>query len=466
MKFYMTRFLLLLVFATSLFAQALLPDAPAGKRAAAFLEMANSSGDDALKSFILDHMTPNPDLTLDKRVERFRGIRNDMAGAKLLNVLNADTASITFSLANNRGESYRIQLELGEENKIAGIRADALEDGAEPKPQAPKIPESQFLSAVEKYLADIVRQDNFSGTVLIARAGKPVFVKAFGMASKEKKLANRIDTKFNLGSINKIFTMLAVGMLADEGKLSLDDKLGKFLPDYPNADARETVTVRHLLTMTSGVGDFFGPEYDATPKDKLRNIADFIPLFSHKPLLFEPGKGRRYSNGGYVLLGAIIEKTSGQSYYDFVRSRIFVPIGMLNTESYFSDARTPNLAMGYTREIDAKKWSPNIATRPARGSSAGGGYSTAQDMLKFANAIDGKTFKVPAALRGLRDPIAGGLVSGGLGFAGGASGINSTLDSALPGGYTVIVMSNYDPPAAEAAAAHIRGLLGAEEGIG
>jgi CubicO group peptidase (beta-lactamase class C family) len=405
-------------------------------------------------------MTPNPDLALDKRVDRFRGIRNDMVGAKLLEVLNADAEGITFSLANNRGESFRIQLELGEENKIAGIRADVLDGGAAAKPQSAKLPEAQFLLAVEKYLADLVEKDKFSGTVLIAKGGKPVFVKACGMASKENRIPNRIDTKYNLGSINKIFTMLAVGMLADEGKLSLDDKLGKFLPDYPNADAREKVTVRHLLTMTSGVGDFFGPEYEAMPKDKLRNIADFIPLFAQKPLLFEPGKGRRYSNGGYVLLGAIIEKVSGRSYYDFVRNLIFAPIGMSNTESYFSGARTPNLAMGYTREIDAKRWSPNTSTRPARGSSAGGGYSTAQDLLKFASAIEGKTFKVPAALLSVQDPMVGGLFRGGLGFAGGAPGINSTIDSALAGGYTLIVLSNYDPPAAQAAAAHIRGLLG------
>ncbi|MFN0138688.1 MAG: serine hydrolase domain-containing protein [Pyrinomonadaceae bacterium] len=458
----MRYFLLLLVFATTLFAQTSLPDTPAGKRAAAFLEMANSSGDDALKKFILENMTPNPDLALDKRVERFRGIRDDMAGAKLVQVLNADAEGITFSLTNNRGEAFRMQLELGEEDKIGGIRVDALGDGGgAQKPQTARVPESQFLAAVEKYLADIVREDKFSGTVLIAKGGKPVFVKAFGMASKEKKLANRIDTKYNLGSINKVFTMLAVGMLADEGKLSLDDKLGKILPDYPNADAREKVTIRHLLAMTSGVGDFFGPEYDAMPKAKLRNNSDFIPLFSQKPLLFEPGKGRRYSNGGYVLLGAIIEKISGKSYYDFVRTRIFIPIGMPNTESYFSDAKTLNLAMGYTREIDAKKWSPNTTTRPARGSSAGGGYSTAQDLLKFANAIDGKTFKVPAALLSVQDPMVGGMFQGGLGFAGGAPGINSMIDSALPGGYTVIVLSNYDPPAAESVSEHIRALLGA-----
>ena len=458
----MRCFLLLLVLVTSLFAQALLPDTPAGKSAAAFLEMANSTGDDALKKFILDHVTPNPDFTLDQRVERFRGIRNDMAGAKLLDVLNADAEGISFSLANNRGESFRIQLELGDESKIAGIRVNPLEGGGAQKPKAAKVPESKFLPTVEKYLADTVKQDKFSGTVLITKGGRSVFAKAFGMASKEKRIPNRVDTKYNLGSINKIFTMLAVGMLADEGKLSLDDTIGKYLPDYPNADARAKVTVRHLLTMTSGVGDFFGPEYEAMPKDKLRNIADFIPLFAHKPLLFEPGKGRRYSNGGYVLLGAIIEKASGRSYYDFVRDRIFTPIGMSNTESYFSDAKTPNLAMGYTREIDAKKWLANTTTRPARGSSAGGGYSTAQDLLKFANAIEAKTFMVPAALLSMQDPMVGGLFRGGLGFAGGAPGINSTIDSALPGGYSVVVLSNYDPPAAEATSEYIRSLLGAD----
>ena len=213
-----------------------------------------------------------------------------MAGAKLLNVLNADAEGISFSLANSRGESFRIQLELGDESKIAGIRVNPLEGGGAQKPKAVKVPESKFLSAVEKYLADTVKQDKFSGTVLITKGGRSVFAKAFGMASKEKRLANRIDTKYNLGSINKIFTMLAVGMLADEGKLSLDDTIGKYLPDYPNEAAREKVTIRHLLTMTSGVGDFFGPEYEAMPKDKLRNIADFIPLFATNHCFLNPAK--------------------------------------------------------------------------------------------------------------------------------------------------------------------------------
>lgn len=453
------------LFAFSAFAQDKFPDTPAGKRAAAVLQMANSTDDEALKKFILENMTPNDEITIEQRVERFRNVRNDLKGAKLIKLLQVPDPGIAFLVETAGGETFRIGLiiEPNLESRIAGIGLEPVgRDYAERPPGATrKVPESALIPETEKYLSQLAKDDKFSGTVLIAKDGKPVFAKAYGMADKARKTPNRADTIYNLGSINKLFTMLAIGILADEGKLSLDDKLGKFLPDYPNKDAREKITVTHLLTMSSGVGDFFGPEFEAAPKEKLRTNADFIPLFASKPLLFEPGKGNRYSNGGFILLGAIIEKASGKSYYDFVRERIFKPIGMTKTDSYLSDAKVANLAMGYTHELDPNKWMPNTSTRPARGSSAGGGYSTAQDLLKFANAL-GKTFKAPASLRAVRDPAIGALVQGGLGFAGGAPGINAMIDSGLPSGYTVIVLSNYDPPSAQEVSRYIRGLLGAE----
>ena len=158
---------------------------------------------------------------------------------------------------------------------------------------------------------------------------KPIFEKAYGLANKETNTPNKTDTKFNLGSINKIFTRIAIGQLVQQGKISFDDKLGKYLPDYPNKDAAEKVTIRHLVTMKSGIGDFFGDKFTAMPKDKLRKNSDFIPLFADKPLAFEPGTNEQYSNGGYILLGAIIEKVSGKSYYDYVRENIFKPAGMI-----------------------------------------------------------------------------------------------------------------------------------------
>src|SRR5437879_6288617 len=121
----------------------------------------------------------------------------------------------------------------------------------------------------------------------------------------------------------------------------------------------------------SGLGDFFGPEFVAAPKNRIRSLADYLPFFVNKPLLFEPGAQQRYSNAGYIVLGMVIEKLSGTSYYDYVREHIFKPNGMTSTDSYALDDVVPRRATGYSERHS------NIYTLPARGSSAGGGYSTA-----------------------------------------------------------------------------------------
>jgi D-alanyl-D-alanine carboxypeptidase len=219
------------------------------------------------------------------------------------------------------------------------------------------------------------------------------------------------------------------------------------LPDYPNAQAAEKVTIRHLLGMTSGIGDFFGSRYDATPKEKIRTLRDYLPLFADLPLEFEPGTNNKYSNGGYIVLGLIIEKASGVDYYAYVREHIFKPCGMADTDSFARDAGTPNLAKGYTNEgTPAKTRVLNHATLPGRGSSAGGGYSTAPDMLKYVLALRDKKILLPD-------------VSSGLGIAGGAPGINSVLEWDPRTGYTVIVLTNFDPPAAGSVAKRIASWL-------
>ena len=308
--------------------------------------------------------------------------------------------------------------------------------------------------------------------MLVAREGRVLYEKAFGLANKDFGVPNRVDTKFNLGSINKFFTKIAIGQLIQQGRVSFDDTLGKYLPDYPNHDARKKVTLRHLLNMTSGVGDFFGPEFMGTPKDRIRSIRDYLPLFSGKPLAFEPGTGKKYSNGGYVVLGAIIEKVSGQSYFDYVRENIFKPAGMGNTDSYEADASIQNLAMGYTRGEEEKKdnpWRSNIYTRPARGSSAGGGYSTVEDLLKFTLSLQANKFLSPeytAWLLNDQEPTKdrkakpySKVKKGGLGIAGGAPGINSMLEMDPKSGYTTIVLTNYDPPCAMNVNRVIKGFL-------
>ena len=167
--------------------------------------------------------------------------------------------------------------------------------------------------------------------MLVARGDQVLVHEARGLASREYAAANRTATRFNLGSINKLFTRVAIGQLAEQGKLSLDDTIGKFLPAYPNREAAAKVTVRQLLDMTSGVGDFFGKKFADTPKDRIRTLEDYLPFFAAEPLLFAPGSQRRYSNGGYVVLGLIVAKASGQSYFDYVRDHIYSPAGMTAT---------------------------------------------------------------------------------------------------------------------------------------
>jgi CubicO group peptidase (beta-lactamase class C family) len=313
----------------------------------------------------------------------------------------------------------------------------------------------QITAAVDKLAAD----DKFSGVVLVAKDGTPLLSHAWGMANPAKGIANRADTKFNLGSINKLFTHVAIGQLAAAGKLSLSDTIAKHLPDLPVPSA-DKITIEQLLQHRSGLGDIFGPKF-MTSHASIRKLSDYVPLFANKPLDFEPGADQKYSNAGFVVLGLIIEKVSGQSYYDYVRDHITKPAGMTDTASYAVDEDVANRAIGLTKRgedgpLPARQ--SNIATLPARGSSAGGGYSTAADLLRFSQALLADkllpkrwtdwmfTGKFDAA--GHRN----------IGVAGGSPGVNAVLEIAPP--YTVVVMSNFDPPAAMEVSAEVRKILG------
>ncbi|HEX2123754.1 MAG TPA: serine hydrolase domain-containing protein [Thermoanaerobaculia bacterium] len=302
------------------------------------------------------------------------------------------------------------------------------------------------LPAFEAFLSEMVRRDLFSGTVLIARGNETLLQKSFGLADKEAGVANTNDTKYNLGSINKTFTHVALLQLRRDGKIDFSKTLRTYLPDYPSEIA-DRITIRQLLEMSSGMGDIFGPEYDATPKDRLRTLRDYLPLFVEKPLEFEPGTRRRYSNAGYIVLGLVVEQLSGMSYYDYVRARVFAPAGMSDTDSYPVDAKTPKRATGY---VGAKHDRTNLDSLPGRGSSAGGGYSTVGDLLRFTRALP-KLIAREDYLRIVGEPA-------GVGWGGGAPGINAAVE--MEGDYTIIVLSNYDPPSASHVAKNARLALG------
>ena len=325
-----------------------------------------------------------------------------------------------------------------------------------PGPRPSPISEAELVRRLSSSVDILSRSGEFSGVVVLAKGDKPVFQRAYGMADREARRANNVETAFNLGSINKIFTQIAVMQLAAAGKLALDSTLDKYWPDYPNQEVARKVTIRQLLRHTSGIG---GNIFDAPAGGKrndIRTLRDYLPLFVNAPMQFEPGTRNAYSNAGYVVLGLLIERLSGEDYYTYVRRHIYEPAGMTRTGAFAVDSLPPNTAVGYTRgDENAPPNAPirrNTEDLPGRGSSAGGGYSTAQDLMKF--------------LKALREHRIANGPPAGLGIAGGSGGINATVEGDLPGGYDLIVLSNLDPPAAERISRDVRGWLGVHDDFG
>jgi D-alanyl-D-alanine carboxypeptidase len=418
----------------------------------AYIEAFNSEAPGQMEAYFLAHVAARAlkELPVEQRLVRFSRVKSQLKSLAVERVVFDEPlrASVLTKSANGEFVLLKATAEATPPHNLLTLSIDLVENPDNIVVPEPKADDKEFAAAVRGFLEAQTKADEFSGVVLVAKGPRVVFEEAYGFADRDKKIPNRKDTKFNLGSINKIFTRVAIHQLAGAGKLTLDDPIKKFLPDYPNAQAAEKVNVRQLLNMTSGIGDFFGDRYDATPKEKIRTLQDYLPLFADLPLEFEPGTSNKYSNGGYIVLGLIIEKASGVDYYGYVRENIFKPLGMADTDAFPRGAGTPNLAFGYTREAEAAGGARvlNFATLPGRGSSAGGGYSTAEDLLKFALALKDKRIFLPDA-------------ANGLGVAGGASGINSVLEWDPRSGYIVIVLTNFDPPTAGQAARQIAAWL-------
>jgi len=424
-----------------------LPPTPAARSVEAYFKAFNA-GVEAMQGYFAafaakDALQQAP---IEVRLVRYRQMHERLGDLELRKLVEAKPELIRVVAHGGNGPLVNLDFHFEPAEPFGLIAIQVTDAGMEGAPADPKKDASELASAVRAYARKLADEDAFSGVVLLAHDGAPIFEQAFGLAERKGKIPNRLDTKFNIGSINKSFTALAARQLFAQGKLSLDDPIGKYLPDYPNLEAAVKVTVGHLVDMTSGIGDFFGDRYQTTPKDKLRSLKDYLPLFADKPLEFEPGAKSQYSNGGYIVLGLIVEKASGQDYYAYVREHIYKPAGMTDSDSYAKDDAVANRAKGYTRSGSA--WVPNDDTLPARGSSAGGGYSTARDLLKYMAALQKGTFgELPDDLKG------------GMGIAGGAPGLNAGVEWDAKRGYTIIILANLDPPAAERVALQIRAWL-------
>jgi D-alanyl-D-alanine carboxypeptidase len=333
--------------------------------------------------------------------------------------------------------------------------------------------EHDAIAALKKLSEETTASDKFSGAVAISKNGKTVFEQAYGLADREKKTPNTLQTRFRMGSMNKMFTATAILQLAQAGKLKLTDPLGKYLANYPNKDVATKVTIHQLLTHTGGTGDIFGPEFDER-RLELKTLQDYVQLYGQRGLQFEPGSKWDYSNYGFLLLGVIVEKASGQDYYEYVQEHIFKTAGMTLSGSLPEDQAVQGRSVGYMKPEGSGNWESNTATLPYRGTSAGGGYTTVEDLLKFANALS--TYKLldkkhtellttghvdtPMGLKyayGFMDSPAEG--PRWFGHSGGSPGMNGDLRIFPQSGYVVAVLSNQDPPAAESIATYVSNRL-------
>jgi D-alanyl-D-alanine carboxypeptidase len=349
------------------------------------------------------------------------------------------------------------------------------------RPAEPPIPRNMLKidpQASEKTRVDALRQaaetlgneGKFSGAVLVARGDTVLYRSAFGLSNVERHEPNTVNTKFHLGSMPKMFTAVAAAQLVARGKMSLDKPIATWLPDYPDQEAARRITLHHLLTHTSGLGDYFGPLFDRK-KGTIHKLEDYYEFFAGNPLRFEPGKSWAYSNAGFLLVGILIERASGMSYYDYLERHVFAPLEMKNTGNDTLGERVPMLATGYTRHgtDDVLELRPptkeNFESLPPRGGPAGGGYSTLGDLHRFAlgllrhRLLDSSFTEL--VTRGKVDvPGRGERYAYGfqqltmqgkrvIGHGGGAEGMNGMLLIEPKEGYIVVVLSNWDPPVAE-----------------
>ena len=317
----------------------------------------------------------------------------------------------------------------------------------------------QLSQELSSFLNNLSMKGAFSGSVLIAKGEKVIFKDSVGYANKTWKIKNNIDTKFSLGSMNKMFTAIAALQLIEKGELKFDDKLIQFVDKswLPNDANAASITIRQLLTHTSGLGNFFNEDFNKSNKEAYRNLAAYKPLIAQSELLFTPGSRNRYSNSGMLMLGLVVEKVSGKSYYDYVQEHIYDKANMPNSGSYELDVVTDNLASGYLKRIHSDQWVDSIYTRAIKGSPAGGGFSTVDDLHRFAIALteyqllgkelteDAYTEKTKynsAFWYGYGFSVSGDENNRVVGHGGAYLGVDARLDIHLDSGFIVVVLAN------------------------
>ncbi|HEX6189265.1 MAG TPA: serine hydrolase domain-containing protein [Pyrinomonadaceae bacterium] len=462
-----------------------LPDTPIGRIMREWFAVIDRGDEEEISRFVAEHFSANAfrfQRSAADYVAFFRKLHEQSGGLEIVQV-RPDAAGRPFAVLarSKRGEHYALiqaGLDRTEKEKLFGLGIDKAESPSAPKLSdiSEKLSESQMIAAIKKDLDRRAAGGDFSGVVLIAKHDKVLLHQAYGFADRERKIPNTIDTRFHLASVGKMFTAVAIARLVKEGKLSYTDTIARVFPDYPNKTVAEKVTIHQLLTHTAGFGTFF--ESPGFVKEKTyQNSTQEIAVYQDEKLFFEPGLRWRYSNAGYSLLGAIIERRSGKTYRQYVRETIFKPLGMRQTHSNSSTAifytQSPDDPLGTEAYLPDK----TLASSPATG--FGGGFSTAGDLFKFLRAYrKGRLLGAEAIAQMVNSKVnkddkgtrryAYGIeefVSHGEVVRGHSGGGRSDAEMLWDSGYTVIVQINANPPSVNAISNEIITFITRQNGL-
>jgi CubicO group peptidase (beta-lactamase class C family) len=316
--------------------------------------------------------------------------------------------------------------------------------------------DAERVREVDRLARKLSEADAFSGVVLLANGDSVLYLGAFGEADKRRGIRMRPDTRFALASITKPFVTVAVAKLAEQGKLSWEDPLGKFFPDFRLTQAREKVRLKHLVTHTSGLREGFSDG----PPDSMDDYVRGVALAQGDSLLYEPGTRSVYTNANFELLGAVIELASGRPFYEYIREHVFRPAGMEHTD--FDELRgvpAAQRAIAYEKQYtDAGVRVVSAWTPPEPGveypAPFAGVHSTARDLFRFARALRSGLILRPETVDLLFSPKpeAGNWGYGfdildderGLvGHGGTYTGMSNSLDMFTRSDYTAVILSNY-----------------------
>jgi len=461
-----------------------MPEGPHKARVEEYLDVVGAGDAERLEAFFREALAPSllDAIPLEDHVGAHQAYLEENRGFDLYGVRRYTSGPtphrevvIVRSRLTEAWQGIVLEFEPTPPHRITSIE---LSPARPPKdvPPEPPVTREGLGADLDAFLDRLAEAEAFSGSVLLARDGQVLYEGVRGLADRNHGVPNTLDTKFNLGSMNKMFTAVVVGQLVDEGRLRFEDTVDRWLggKGWTKADLSK-VRVEHLLTHTAGFGSYFNETYDRSARQLFRRVDDYKPLLAEETLAFEPGSRFQYSNSGFLLLGAVIEAVTGQDYFDTVRERIYARAGMPNSDCYDLDLVVRDLAIGYSREKTPTgvQWRNNTFAHVIRGGPAGGGYSTAPDLLAFAEALRGEPLVSPATLERLWTPgEAEGSRGYGYGFGlgespagriaghgGGFQGISSNLEIYRDTGYVAVVLSNQDG-ASRPLEARLRSLIG------